>query len=91
MRQKHNGKSYYQLLGEVLCREALKGKHPFVKELLDRLEGPVPRPGETPADGNEGRVVVFKIVEAVPPPRPQLPPPPTPEGDGRENARVVGE
>ena len=91
MRQKHNGKSYYDLLGEVLCREALKGKHPFVKELLDRLEGPVPRPGEAAADGGEGRVVVFNIVEAVPPPRPPPRPPPQFPGDGRENVRVVGE
>ena len=91
MRQKHNGKSYYDLLGEVLCREALKGKHAFVKELLDRLEGPVPRPGEAAGDTGEGRVVVFNIVEAVPPPRPPPRPPPQLPGDGRENVRVVGE
>jgi hypothetical protein len=58
MRQKHNGKSYYDLLGEVLCREALKGKHAFVKELLDRLEGPVPRPADpAPAGPGVGAVV----------------------------------
>ena len=91
MRQKHNGKSYYDLLGEVLRREALKGKHPFVKELLDRLEGPVPRPGEAAADGGEGRVVVFNIMEAVPPPRPPPQLLPQSPGDGRDNLPVVGE
>ena len=91
MRQKHNGKSYYDLLGEVLCREALKGKHAFVKELLDRLEGPVPRPVDAATEGAGPCTVVFNIVEAIPPPRPPPRPPPQLPGDGRENVRVVGE
>ena len=45
MRQKHNGKPYYDLLGEVLCREALKGKHAFVKELRRPISAPARQRG----------------------------------------------
>jgi hypothetical protein len=78
MRQKHNGRSYYELLGEVLAREALKGKHAFVKEILDRMEGPANR--VEAASAEPLKQVVFNIVEARPP---------TLAEEGREGVRVV--
>ena len=62
-----------------------------MKELLDRLEGPVPRFPEGAADGAAPCNVVFTIVEAVPPRRPPPRPPPLLPRGGRENVRVVGE
>ena len=37
----HNGKSVVELLAERLMREALSGKFPFAKEVLERLDGKV--------------------------------------------------
>jgi hypothetical protein len=39
--QEHNGREIADLIAERLVKEALSGKHPFIKELLDRVEGPV--------------------------------------------------
>jgi hypothetical protein len=38
----HNGKVLVDLVAERIMKEALQGKHAFVKELLERLEGKVP-------------------------------------------------
>src|SRR5690349_4665088 len=35
----HNGKSVAEVLAERLMKEALSGKFPFAKEVLERLEG----------------------------------------------------
>jgi hypothetical protein len=41
LEQEHNGKALKELVAERIVKEALSGKHAFVKEMLDRLEGPV--------------------------------------------------
>ena len=63
--QKHGGKSYYRLLGELIYREAMKGKAPFVREILDRVEG---RTQDEGRGGPPVQVVNFIITEALPPP-----------------------
>lgn len=37
--QEHNGREIADLIAERIVKEALSGKFPFAKELLDRLEG----------------------------------------------------
>jgi hypothetical protein len=37
----HNGRVLLDLLAERIAKEALSGKHAFIKEVLDRLDGPV--------------------------------------------------
>ena len=41
LEQDHHGRPIKEILAERLVKEALAGKHAFVKELLDRVEGPV--------------------------------------------------
>jgi hypothetical protein len=41
LEQEHNGKPIKELLAERILREALAGKFPYAKELLDRVEGRV--------------------------------------------------
>ena len=59
--QQHNGKSYYQLLGDLIYREAMKGKAAFVREILDRVEGPLGQKVEV-----SGTLAVAHLVIAVP-------------------------
>lgn len=59
----HNGKSIGELLVERLVKEALGGKLPHIKEVLDRVEGRVKEKIEVEAGGTG--CVVFQ----VPPPR----------------------
>jgi hypothetical protein len=63
--QKHNGKRLYDLLGDVILREALKGKPQLIRELLDRVEGPV---APAAASGPPVQTLVMNIVPAKPPP-----------------------
>jgi hypothetical protein len=41
LEQEHGGKAIADLVAERIVKEALSGKFPFAKELLDRLEGRV--------------------------------------------------
>jgi hypothetical protein len=41
LEKEHNGKQIMELVAERLVKEALSGKFPFVKELLERTEGKV--------------------------------------------------
>jgi hypothetical protein len=91
--QRHNGKTIYEVIGDVLVREALKGKHQAIRELLDRVEGPI---GNAAAGGPAVQQLVVNICDAEPPPGwrdPDAPSPAPPQrlltGDGRENVRVV--
>jgi hypothetical protein len=88
--QTHGTKSYYELLGELIYREAMKGKAPFVRELLDRVERPV-RDERQPGAAGGQTVVVFRIVEAEPPEpvTARQVPLALPPGDGHVNARPV--
>ena len=56
----HNGRVLLDLLAERIAKEALSGKHAFVKEVLDRLDGPVNQKRE--ADGpSEVRIIVEDV------------------------------
>ena len=83
--QKHGSRSYYELLGELIYREAMKGKAPFVRELLDRVEGRV-QDREQPGEPRYSKLV-FNLVEATRPP--DHSPPALPVDEGRVNARPV--
>ena len=83
--QDHNGKSYYQLLGELVYREAMKGKHAFLKEILDRVEGPTNRRDEQEDTGL--KKVVYTITVAPPPVMSRALPPT--DDPGRDNVRVI--
>lgn len=37
-----NGRTIGEMLGDVIVKEALKGKHAFAKEVWDRMDGKVP-------------------------------------------------
>jgi hypothetical protein len=67
----------------------VKGKAPFVRELLDRVEGPVQGNPQSAA-GSGQNVVVFRIVEAEPPAHAHRAPLALPQGKGRVNAWPVG-
>src|SRR4051812_50151728 len=41
LEQEHNGRVLMDLLAERLAKEALAGKFPFIKEVLERLDGRV--------------------------------------------------
>ena len=56
----HNGRVLLDLLAERIAKEALSGKLAFVKEVLDRLDGPVNQKRE--ADGpSEVRIIVEDV------------------------------
>jgi hypothetical protein len=60
LEQEHNGKALMDLLAERIAKEALSGKHPFVKEVLDRLEGPVNQKHDV-NHSDEVRIVVEDV------------------------------
>lgn len=41
LQREHNGRTIAELIAERLVREALSGKFPFAKEVLDRTDGKV--------------------------------------------------
>ena len=57
LEQEHNGKALKELLAERLVKEALAGKFPFAKELLDRVEG---LPGKEPRGDHK---VVIQVID----------------------------
>jgi hypothetical protein len=58
----HNGRPIQDILVERMIREALSGKYPFLRELLDRAEG---RPNQKVELASETPLLYIKI----PPPR----------------------
>jgi hypothetical protein len=58
----HNGRPIQDILVERMIKEALSGKYPFLRELLDRAEG---RPSQKVEVTGETPMVYIKI----PPPR----------------------
>jgi hypothetical protein len=56
----HNGRVLLDLLAERIAKEALSGKHAFVKEVLDRLDGPVNQKREA-EDTREVRIIVEDV------------------------------
>src|SRR4051812_48420625 len=63
LEKEHNGKPIGELLVERLVKEALSGKLPHIKEVLDRVEGKVKE--KLQLEGAGAACVVFQ----VPPPR----------------------
>jgi hypothetical protein len=57
LEQEHHGRPLKEILAERLVKEALAGKHAFVKELLDRVEGPVNQRHEV-KQSNDVRIIV---------------------------------
>jgi len=82
LEKEHNGRVLMDLLAERLAKEALAGKFPFIKEVLDRLDGRVAErvSAEGPAEG-----VVINVVrrEAPRPDDPRALPGPKGESDAR--------
>jgi hypothetical protein len=58
----HNGRPIQDILVERMIKEALSGKYPFLRELLDRAEG---RPNQKVEVSGETPLVYIR----VPPPR----------------------
>lgn len=65
LEQEHGGKQLADLVAERFLKDVLQGKLGHLKEMLDRLEGPVP--SKTEVSGEGGSSLVFHIVEAKPP------------------------
>jgi hypothetical protein len=49
--QQHHGRRLVDLLAEVMMKQALAGKFPFVKEIWDRVEGKTQDKVEVKSDG----------------------------------------
>jgi hypothetical protein len=74
LEKEHNGRVLMDLLAERLAKEALAGKFPFLKEVLDRLDGRVAE--RVNVGGEEGRALVINVVRRGAP-RPDDPRPPS--------------
>ena len=59
--QEHNGKTVGEILAEQLIKEAMRGKYPFAREVLDRTEG-CPRQS---ADVNLSTAPLIREVESL--------------------------
>ena len=60
LEREHNGRPIKELVAERIVKEALSGKFPYAKELLDRLEGPVNQRHDV-NHSNEVRILVEDI------------------------------
>ncbi|MEX2218510.1 MAG: DUF5681 domain-containing protein [Phycisphaerales bacterium] len=59
----HNGRPIQDLLAEVLLKEALKGKYPFAREILERLDGRVSERHEVRVEGGDWRAKMGTLTD----------------------------